>query len=182
MLVRSFPCVLVDLCGLGGYVKLEVTDIAVLDFVSLALLLIQSVVLDFCFASQLDQVIILHDLGADETALHVRVDRSCSLRCFPAFAHRPALNLVFTCGEEMNQLECAIAHIDYLVDHSGRAKFFCCLVSRFFFRRACIREHLLFKGRRVWKHRTTAVLLDPCLNLRQVLVLLAKVVFVTNIH
>ena len=67
----------------------------------------------------LHQVIVLHDLGADETFLEIGVNDTCSLRSFGKLANGPTSDLIGTSSEEIDKVQSIIASLDDLGKHGS---------------------------------------------------------------
>ena len=68
--------------------------------------------LDGCLAAIVDVVLVLDDLGTDETALKVGVDDTGTLRSLAAAAVGPCAHLLGACGEEGLEVEQSIGRLD----------------------------------------------------------------------
>ncbi|GIX62223.1 protein CWC15-like protein [Babesia caballi] len=71
--------------------------------------------------TELDDVVVVVRLRADEPALEVRVDHAGRLRRLGPVADRPAADLVGAAGEVVNEVEAVVPARDDLVDLAGRA-------------------------------------------------------------
>ena len=100
------------LLGLSGHIELEQHDVAVEARVVFTLLAVQALVFDGLRGAAAVEVFELHDLGADEAALEVSVDDTGSLRSLRAVTDRPALDLIFTGREVVNQVQILVANGD----------------------------------------------------------------------
>ena len=63
----------------------------------------------------MDVVVVLDDLGADETFLEVGVDDACALRCLPPAAESPCFYFHFAGGDERLQVQQGIDGLDEAV-------------------------------------------------------------------
>ena len=128
------------------------------------------------------QVLILHYFGANESALEIAVDDSCSSRGLSSFADGPALDLILTTGEVMSELESTVANIHHLVNNRASSKGGGSFVSSGAVRGASRGEHLLFVIGRVGDHYATTVGINPLLDSGQPLVLLADVLITADVN
>jgi len=81
----------------------------------------------------------------------------------------------------MNELECPITDVTNFVHHTRCSHRCCFRVSGFLIDASSVVDDLLLELRRIRKHRSGAVLLDPSLNAGKELVLLCDVFFATNV-
>jgi hypothetical protein len=92
-----------------------VNDVAVLDDVFLPFQAQLTGVATFCFAAELDEIVVGDDLGADETALDVTVDLAGGLDRGRSLADRPGAHFVLARRQEADQLEQRIGGLDETV-------------------------------------------------------------------
>mmetsp|Transcript_70889 Transcript_70889/g.224431 ORF Transcript_70889/g.224431 Transcript_70889/m.224431 type:complete len:462 (+) Transcript_70889:311-1696(+) len=165
--------------GLQKGASLEEDDVAIPDHVSLALLLVLAGRLDGVLVPQLLEHVVLHDLGADEAPLEVRVDGARRLGRLEPLADLPALDLVRPGREEVDQLDGGKSGLDDLWERAHKLVVLAvggALVLRHV-------EELLLQGGGEGDHGgALVVLLDPLVDLHQELVLLARVVLLRQVH
>src|SRR3954464_5095480 len=94
-----------DGCGWGLEVEADGEPVAVLHLVGLAFEALQAAACHLRIAAELDQVVPAHDLGADEAAGDVGMDRRRRLERGLALPERPAPGLGLAGGEERDQPE-----------------------------------------------------------------------------
>jgi len=93
------------LLATGCYVELEEDDVPVQHCIVLPLLPVLASRLDSRLRAQLMQLIVVHHLSTDEAPLKVCVDGPCCLRRFGGLADLPALHLILSRCEEVNELD-----------------------------------------------------------------------------
>ena len=106
----------------GSDVELEVDDVAITDLVVTTFLQVEAFVPHFDFRATPVQILVLHNLGADEAALEVSMNHTRGTRCLRALTNRPALHLILTSCEVMGKLKRAVTHGHKLVHSGGLAK------------------------------------------------------------
>ena len=86
-------------------IKPEENDISVFHQVILAFQADIAVLLQGLFGLVFHEVLIAVDLGTDKAPLEIRMDHTCALRCFHAFAECPCAALRLADREERTQAE-----------------------------------------------------------------------------
>ena len=113
----SLSFTLVDLLGLLGDVELEEHDVAVLHNVLLSFLSVQAGSFHFRFGPMLEQVSVRLHLSHNETVFEVGMDDTSGLWCHGTVSDGPALDLVLTTSEVVDELQGAVPDVDNLGDH-----------------------------------------------------------------
>jgi hypothetical protein len=72
----------------------------------------------------LNQVSERHALSANESLLEISMDDSGGLWGFAAISNSPALDLIFSGGEVMDQLKVLVPRFDNSIDHSSGTHLF----------------------------------------------------------
>ena len=90
-------------------------DVTVLNNIFLALYTHLAGFANGGFASVMDVVVVLDNLGTDETLFKVGVDDTCALGCLPSAAEGPCLYLHLACGDECLKGEKAVYGLDKAV-------------------------------------------------------------------
>mmetsp|Transcript_15125 Transcript_15125/g.49334 ORF Transcript_15125/g.49334 Transcript_15125/m.49334 type:complete len:338 (+) Transcript_15125:279-1292(+) len=162
----------------GGDVELEEDDIALLHDVVLPFLPVFARLFNRSLRSVLHKVLVVINLGFDESTLKVRVDGACRLGCSPAVADRPALYLIWAARVEMDQRQRVVAFRDDLAHL--RRRLVLLAVGLLFFLVHC--KELGLHTRRVRDHPLAwPLLIDPGLELREPLVLLPQEVRLAHV-
>ena len=112
---------LVDLLSLRGDVELKEHDVAVLDNVLLSFLSVQAGSFHFLFGPMLEQVVVRLHLSHDESVFEIGMDDTGSSWGHGSVSDSPALDLVLTSREVVDELKSAVARVHNLVDHCGCA-------------------------------------------------------------
>mmetsp|Transcript_106 Transcript_106/g.273 ORF Transcript_106/g.273 Transcript_106/m.273 type:complete len:437 (+) Transcript_106:1044-2354(+) len=159
-------------------VELEEDDIPVEHRIPLALLPVLASRLHRRFAAQLLELIKVHHLGADESSLEIRVNRTGGLRCLGPLSNLPALDLIRASCHELDQvhrLEPGLNDLRERTRHLVLLAVDLPLVLRH------VRQRLLQRPRK-GNHRTPGrMLLNPGMHLGQPLVLLPLVVLLRQV-
>ena len=106
-----------DLLG-GADIEFEEDHITIECQVFLTLLSVESSRFEVSFvAIVLEPIFVSHDLGANETFLEISVDNTSCLRSFGAISESPALDLVGSSCEEMDELQVLVTRLNDSIDH-----------------------------------------------------------------
>jgi len=109
------------------------------------------------------------------------VDHTGSTRCLGALADGPALNLILSSSEVMDELKSTVAAVDDLVDHSWCATLFGSSVTKNLIGGASCGEDLFLVISAEWQDGTATICLDPRHDLWEPLVLLPDVLVTTDV-
>ena len=107
----SLASIFIDFTGLGSDIELEIDDVSVEHLIVATLLQVETFGAHLSFRPAPVQILKLHNLGADEASFEVGMDHARGSRCLRALANGPALDLVLTSREVVNQLKRAVANI-----------------------------------------------------------------------
>jgi len=99
---------LVDLFGLSSHVESEEDDVAITNFVLLALLVVKTLILDSVLRTKAVQIFESHDFSTNKAALEIGMDHTSSAGCLCAFTDGPALDLVLTSGEVVEETQVVV--------------------------------------------------------------------------
>lgn len=114
---------LVDLHSLCGDVEFEEHDVAILHNVLLSFLPVQAGSFYLLLSTMLLQVIVRLHLSHDEAVFEVGVDDTGSSWCQRSISEGPALDLVLTTREVVDELKGTVSDVDDLGDHGGGSEF-----------------------------------------------------------
>lgn len=127
--------------------------------------------------TELFQIVKRHDFGTDETALKIGVNRARGLRRFVSFTNAPSLDLVWSRGEEVNQVHGGESRRDNLRQHRLHALVLAPLRLVLF--RDVLKLALDFGGKR--NYGAATVRLHPLVNLDQEFILFAFEIFTAQV-
>lgn len=163
----------------GASVEFEEDNVPILDGIVASLLAVLARRFGGHLAALGLEVLEVHHFGHNETLLEIRMNASSCLWRLGALQNGPSLNLIGSRGEEVLQLQCLVAGHNDLVQH---ALAFRLRLERLALQVILLAQLLLKGAREGYEQCTRIVLIDPFLNLRQPLVLLAYEVLIRQIH
>jgi len=153
-------------------VELEVDNITILNIISLTHLMLLTLITASSLILQLVKIFPMNNFSADEAPLHISMNTAGSLRGLPSLLDSPALDLISTSGEEILEVDLAEASLDDAVD-AAVDLLLGAVLGGFF---GAHGDEVRFEFSGDGDHGFASLLIDPVLELGEVLVALAAVV------